>query len=85
MEKLKNEILSAAALAVVLSIGACGKSEKDEGPAEKAGATIGNAFDQATEKAGQAMEKAGEALKEAGDKAKETAKDAVDKMRDTKK
>ena len=53
MRKLKNVILSAAALAVVLSLGGCGKSEKNEGPAEKAGATMGKAIDQATDKAGQ--------------------------------
>jgi predicted small lipoprotein YifL len=37
MKNLKNAILSAAALAFALSLGACGKSEKGEGPAEKAG------------------------------------------------
>jgi len=35
MKKLNNAILSAAAVAVVLSLGGCGKSEKNEGPAEK--------------------------------------------------
>ena len=78
MKNPKNVILSVAALAFALSLGACGKSEKGVGPAEKAGATMGKAIDQATEKAG-------EALKDAGDKAKEVAKDAVDKMKDTKK
>jgi hypothetical protein len=76
---------SAAVIIFVLAFGACGKSEdKSPGPAEKAGATMGKAIDQAADKAGQVMEKAGEALKEAGDKAKEMAKDAADKMKDKK-
>jgi len=77
--------LGAIAIAVMLSAGACGRSEqKSEGPAEKAGATMGKAIDQATEKAGEAMEKAGEALKEAGQKAKESVSETVDKMKDKK-
>ena len=77
--------LGAIAIAVMLSAGACGKSEqKSEGPAERAGATMGKAIDQATEKAGEAMVKAGEALKEAGQKAKESASETVDKMKDKK-
>ena len=47
-------------LVILLSTGACGKSDKGEGPAEKAGATMGKAVDQATEQASQAMDKAGE-------------------------
>jgi uncharacterized lipoprotein YehR (DUF1307 family) len=83
MKKLKN--ISLTALALVLSLAACGKSEQKEGPAEKAGAKLGKAIDQATEKAGEAMTKAGEALKEAGQKAKESASEAVDKMKQDKK
>jgi uncharacterized lipoprotein YehR (DUF1307 family) len=85
MKHLRNVILASTAVVFTLSLSACGKSEKNEGPAEKAGATMGKTIDQATEKAGEAMEKAGKALKDAGDKAKETAKNAVDKMKDTKK
>jgi len=86
MKKLKSISSGALALVFVLSAGACGKSErKSEGPAEKAGATMGKAIDQATEKAGEAMEKAGETLKEAGQKVKEGAAEAIDKMKDTKK
>lgn len=77
--------LGAIAISFMLSASACGKSEqKSEGPAEKAGATMGKAIDQATEKAGEAMVKAGEALKEAGQKAKEEVSEAVDKMKDKK-
>ena len=72
-------------LAVLLFVGACGKSDKGEGPAEKAGATMGKAIDQATEQASRALDKAGEALKEAGEKAKETAKDAGNKIKQDKK
>ena len=82
MKLLKNVSLGALAFGLLLSAGACGKSEqKTEGPAEKAGAKLGKAIDQATEKAGEAMEKAGEALKEAGQKAKESASEAIDKMK----
>jgi hypothetical protein len=88
MIKRYNRALSSAAIVVfMLAFGGCGKSEdkpQGPGPAEKAGATMGRAVDQAAEKAGQVMEKAGEALKEAGDKAREMAKDAADKMKDTK-
>jgi F0F1-type ATP synthase membrane subunit b/b' len=72
-------------LAIQLSVGACGKSDKGEGPAEKAGASMGKAVDQATEQASRALDKAGETLKEAGEKAEETAKDAVDKIKQDKK
>jgi uncharacterized lipoprotein YehR (DUF1307 family) len=86
MKKLKNISLTAIAIALVLSVAACGKSEqKTEGPAEKAGAKLGKAIDQATEKAGEAMTKAGEALKEAGQKAKESVSETVDKMKEGKK
>jgi len=68
-------------LVILLSTGACGKSDKGEGPAEKAGATMGKAVDQATEQASRAMDKAGKSLKEAGEKAKDT----IDKMRQDKK
>ena len=80
--KFKNITLGALAVALLLLAGSCGKSErKTEGPAEKAGAQLGKAIDQATEKAGEAMEKAGDALKEAGQKAKESASEAIDKMK----
>jgi hypothetical protein len=79
MKQLTNISLGAVALALLLSAGACGKSEQNtEGPAEKAGAKLGKAIDQATEKAG-------EALKEAGQKAKESVSEAVDKMKEDKK
>lgn len=82
MKLFKNISLGALAVALLLWAGGCGKSEqKTEGPAEKAGAKLGKAIDQATEKAGEAMEKAGEALKEAGQKAKESASEAIDKMK----
>jgi len=82
MKHFNNISLGAFAVALFLLAGACGKSEKKtEGPAEKAGAQLGKAIDQATEKAGEAMEKAGEALKEAGQKARESASEAIDKMK----
>lgn len=82
MKYLKNISLGAVAVTLLLSAGACRKSEQTgEGPAEKAGAKLGKAIDQATEKAGEAMEKAGEALKEAGQKAKESGSEAIDKMK----
>jgi hypothetical protein len=82
MKLLKNSSLRTIAVALLLFVGACGKSEqKTEGPAEKAGAKLGKAIDQATEKAGEAMEKAGDALKEAGQKARESASEAIDKMK----
>lgn len=85
MKQRTRALWSAVVAASMLGFGACGKSEdKSQGSAEKAGATMGKAIDQATEKAGQVMEKTGEALKEAGDKAKEMAKDAADKMKDKK-
>ncbi len=86
MKQVTNISLGAVALALLLSASACGKSEqKTEGPAERAGATLGKAIDQATEKAGEAMTKAGEAMKEAGQKAKESVSEAVDKMKEDKK
>jgi len=82
MKRLKNISLGSLAVALLLLAGGCGKSDrKTEGPAEKAGAQLGKAIDQATEKAGEAMEKAGEAVKEAGQKAKESASEAIDKMK----
>jgi hypothetical protein len=83
MKRLTNISFGAVALALILSAGACGKSEQktEGGPAEKAGAQLGKAIDQATEKAGEAMEKAGQSLKEAGQKAKESASEAIDKMK----
>ncbi|MGE5216622.1 MAG: hypothetical protein ACM3SP_06435 [Chloroflexota bacterium] len=69
----------AAVTAFMLTAASCGKSEeKSDGPAEKAGATMGKAIDQATEKAG-------EAVKEAGEKVKEGASEAMEKMKDGKK
>jgi hypothetical protein len=82
MKLFKNISLRTIAVALLLFVGGCDKSEqKTEGPAEKAGAQLGKAIDQATEKAGEAMEKAGAALKEAGQKAKESASEAIDKMK----
>lgn len=70
--------IGAIAIALLLATGACGKSEqKSEGPAEKAGATLGKAID-------QAAEKAGEALKDGAEKAKEGLSEALDKMKDKK-
>jgi len=86
MKQVTNISLGAVALALLLSASACGKSEqKTEGPAERAGATLGKAIDQVTEKAGEAMTKAGEAMKEAGQKAKESVSEVVDKMKEDKK
>jgi gas vesicle protein len=72
------------ALALLLLVAAgCGKSDdKSEGPAEKAGATMGRAIDQAVEKARPTVEKAGEQLKEAAGKLKEEATQAVDKLKE---
>ena len=86
MKKAKNIHAAALALALTLSAAGCGKSEQGtEGPAEKAGAKLGKAIDQATEKAGEAMQKAGETLKDAGQQAKESLSQAVDKIKEDKK
>jgi gas vesicle protein len=72
-----------AAALFLLTAAACGKSDdKSPGPAEKAGATMGRAVDQAVEKARPAVEKAGEQLKEAGGKLKEEASQAMDKLKE---
>ncbi len=60
-------------IASTLAFGSCG-GENPQGSAEKAGAAMGKAIDQATEQSGQATEKAGDALKEAGEKMKENKK-----------
>lgn len=76
----------AIAATVLVSVVSCGKSdEKSEGPAERAGASMGRAIDQAVEKAGPAMEKAGETLKETGEKTKEQLSSAVDKIKESAK
>lgn len=68
---------------LLLAAAGCGKSDdKSEGPAEKAGATMGRAIDQAVEKARPTVEKAGEQLKEAAGKLKEEATQAVDKLKE---
>lgn len=85
VKQIKTMFLAAIALALVLPLVACGKSEEAKGPAEKAGATMGQTVDKAAEQAGQAMEKAGDAMKEAGEKTQEAVKDAADKMKDDKK
>jgi hypothetical protein len=75
--------LSFAAALLFLTGAGCGKSDdKSEGPAEKAGATMGRAIDQAVEKARPAVEKAGEQLKETGGKLKEEASQAMDKLKE---
>ena len=86
MKRLSTLFLIAFAAATFFSLGGCDKSdEKSGGPAEKAGATMGRAVDQAVEKAGPVMEKAGKALKEAGGKAKEEISEAIEKMRQGEK
>ena len=86
MKQVTKLLCGAAVTAFMLSASACGKSEeKSDGSAEKTGATVGKAIDQATEKAGAAMEKTGEAVKEAGKKVKEGASEAMDKMKKSKK
>jgi predicted small lipoprotein YifL len=77
----KKVLLTAVVVALVLPLAACGKSEEPKGPAEKAGATMGKALDQATEQAGQAMEKSGDALKEAGAKIQDAGKEAADNLK----
>lgn len=68
---------------LLLSAAACGKSDdKSEGPAEKAGATMGRAIDQAVEKARPTVEKAGEQIKEAGGKLKEETSQAIDRLKE---
>ena len=82
MERLSTFFLIAFAAASFFSLAGCDKSdEKSGGPAEKAGATMGRAVDQAVEKAGPVMEKAGKALQEAGGKAKKEISEAIDNMR----
>ena len=86
MKRLSTLFLIAFAAATFFSLGGCDKSdEKSGGPAEKAGATMGRAVDQAVEKAGPVMEKAGKALKEAGGKAKEEISEAIENMRQGEK
>ena len=86
MERLSTFFLIAFAAASFFSLAGCDKSdEKSGGPAEKAGATMGRAVDQAVEKAGPVMEKAGKALKEAGGKAKEEISEAIENMRQGEK
>jgi len=80
---IRSFSLPFAAALLLLTAAACGKSDdKSEGPAEKAGATMGRAVDQAVEKARPAVEKAGEQLKEAGGKLKEEASQAMDKLKE---
>lgn len=68
---------------LLLSAAGCGKSDdKSGGPAEKAGATMGRAIDQAVEKARPTVEKAEEQIKEAGGKLKEEASHAMDKLKE---
>jgi uncharacterized lipoprotein YehR (DUF1307 family) len=86
MKRLSTLFLIAFAAATFFSLGGCEKSdEKSGGPAEKAGATMGRAVDQAVEKAGPVMEKAGKALKEVGGKAKEEISEAIENMRQGEK
>jgi len=83
MKNFKNIFLGISVAAVLVSVGACDKA-KEQGPAEKAGAAIDQAVDQAKEKTGEAMEKAGDAMKEAGDKVKEAGQEVVDKAKEKK-
>jgi hypothetical protein len=83
MSHFKKILLGMLAAAFLMSAGACGKA-KEEGPAEKAGAAIDQAVDQAKEKAGEAMEKTGDVMKEAGDKVKEAGQEVVDKAKEKK-
>lgn len=78
--------LAVAPALLLLVAAGCGKSDdKSEGPAEKAGASMGRAIDQALEKARPTVEKAGEQLKEAGGKLKEEVSQAVDKLKERAK
>jgi predicted small lipoprotein YifL len=73
--QIRNLLLGIVTAVFLLSVGACGKSDdKGKGPAERAGAAVDQAVDQAKEQAGQAMGKAGDAIKEAGDKLKDSKK-----------
>ena len=48
--KIRKLLLGAVTAAFLMSVGACGKSDdKDKGPAERAGAAIDKAVDQAKE------------------------------------
>jgi hypothetical protein len=86
MKSVTKRLCATMSITLLLTAGACGKSDdKSEGPAEKAGATMGKAIDQATEKAGEAMGKAGEAMKAPGEKVKEDASEAIEKMKENKK
>ena len=86
MEYVKHFGLAAIAAALLAASGACDNVEKQNpGPAEKAGAAVGQAIDQATEKAGEAMEKAGDAMKDVGEKAKEFGKDVIGKTKEAGK
>jgi hypothetical protein len=79
----KHFVLAAIAVALLAASAACDNVEKQNpGPAEKAGAAVGQAIDQATEKAGEAVEKAGDAMKDAGEKAKEYGKDVIGKTKE---
>ena len=65
MNNVKNFFLAAVAAAFLISTAACEKAkEQTEGAAEKAGAAVGQAVDQAKEKTGEAMEKTGDAMNE---------------------
>ena len=83
MNHFKKIFLGMLAAAFLMSSVACDKA-KDQGPAEKAGAAIDQAVDQAKEKAGEAMEKAGDVMKDAGEKVKEAGQEVVDKAKDKK-
>ena len=86
MKCVKQLVLGAIATALLVTSAACDNVEKQNpGPAEKAGAAVGQAIDQATEKAGEAMEKAGDAMKDVGEKAKEFGKDVIGKTKEAGK
>jgi len=70
MKTGRNILLAAAFAALVLTAGACGKSEEKKTVGEK----VGGAIDKAVDQAGQAMEKAGDAIKETGEKMREGKK-----------
>ena len=58
MKYVKQLVLGAIATALLVTSAACDNVEKQNpGPAEKAGAAVGQAIDQATEKAGEPWKK----------------------------
>jgi hypothetical protein len=70
-----------AALAVALALGAAAGC-KEEGPAEKAGRKLDDAFDKLTHPNEGPVERAGRKLGEAVDEAKEDARDQAQELKE---